>query len=151
MTRIESEQSTKLVIRFKKLKENAILPRYANPGDAGMDLFSTEDYILKPGERHTYGTGIAAEIPDDHFVRFSPKSGLAVRDGIDVMAGIIDNGYRGEWMVILINLGTVPKEINSGDKIAQAILERLERAEIEEVSELSETQRGAGRFGSTGR
>jgi len=140
-----------LTIKFKKVKENAILPSYANPGDAGMDLFSTEDYTLRPGERHGYGTGIAAELPEDYFVQFAPKSGLAVKNGIDVLAGIIDSGYRGEWIVILINLGQEPKEIKPGDKIAQGILEKLERAEIEEVSELSETQRGTGGFGSTGR
>lgn len=140
-----------LVIRFKKLKDSATLPKFANPGDAGMDLFSTEDFILQPGERHGFGLGIASELPGGYFIRFAPKSGLALKSGIDVLAGVLDNGYRGEWIVILLNIGNEPKEIKSGDKIAQAIVQKMEDTEIIEVQELSETQRGAGGFGSTGR
>lgn len=140
-----------LTIKFKKLKENAVLPSFANPGDAGMDIFSIEDYILKPGERHGFSTGIASELPEGYFIRFAPKSGLAVKSGIDVMAGVVDNGYRGEWIVILINQGQEPKEIKAGDKISQGILQKIESAEIIEETELNETQRGTGGFGSTGR
>ncbi len=140
-----------LTIKFKRLKENAILPKFANPGDAGMDLYATEDYILKPGERHVFPLGVASEIPEVYFIKFPPKSGLAVKFGIDVMAGIIDNGYRGEWAVVLINQGSEPKEFKAGDKISQAILQKLEEAEVEEISELSETERGTGGFGSTGK
>lgn len=140
-----------LTIKFKRLKENAVLPKFANPGDAGMDLYATEDYVLKPGERHGFTLGIASEIPEGFFVKFHPKSGLAVKSGIDVIAGVIDNGYRGEWIVILINQGTELKEFKVGDKLAQAILQKLEKAEVVEVQELDETQRGVGGFGSTGR
>ena len=140
-----------LTIKFKKLKENAVLPTVANPGDAGMDLYSTEDYVLRPGERHGFSTGVASELPEGYFVKFHPKSGLAVKSGIDVMAGVVDNGYRGEWVVILINQGNDPKEFKAGDKIAQAILQKIEASEIVEVNELNETQRGVGGFGSTGK
>lgn len=138
-------------IKFKKLKENAILPSYANPGDAGMDLFCLEDYILKPGERYAFSIGIAAEIPEGYFIRFAPKSGLALKAGIDVMAGIVDESYRGEWIVIIINLSDQIKEFKFGDKIAQAILTPYQQAETVVVGQLSETQRGSGGFGSTGK
>ncbi len=151
MINCESEKGQKVIAKFKRLKEGAIVPKFANPGDAGMDLFSTEEYVLKPGERYGFGLGITSELPEGYFVRFHPKSGLAVKNGIDVLAGVIDNGYRGEWIVVLVNLGSEPKEFKSGDKIAQAIVQKLEATEIVEVDELSETQRGEGGFGSTGR
>lgn len=138
-------------IKFKILDSKAILPQYANPGDAGMDLFCLEDYVLPPGERYAFKTGIAAEIPTGYFIRFAPKSGLALKSGIDVMAGIVDEGYRGEWVVVLINLGNEPKEFKARDKIAQAILSPYSQAEVVTVEELSETQRGSGGFGSTGK
>lgn len=140
-----------LTIKFKKLKEGAVLPKYAMPGDAGMDVFSAEDYVLQPGEKHKFSTGIAAEIPEGFFIRFAEKSGLSDKSGIELKAGVVDNEYRGEWMVILKNDGEVLKEFKIGDKLAQAILQKLESAEIVEVQELSDTQRGAGGFGSTGR
>lgn len=138
-------------IEIEKLNPNAILPKYANPGDAGMDLFCLEDYNLKPGERYAFKIGFAAGIPEGYFVRFAPKSGLALNFGIDVLAGVIDESYRGEWLVLLINLGQQDKAFKAGDKIAQAILTPYQRAEVVTVSKLSETQRGTGGFGSTGR
>jgi len=140
-----------MIIKFKKLNEKAIIPKFANLGDAGMDLFSIEDYVLKPGERYGFKLGIASQLPDGYFIRLAPKSGLALKSGIDVLAGVLDNGYMGEWIVILINLGQEPKEIKTGDKIAQAILQKLEETKITEVNQLSDTQRGEDGFGSTGR
>jgi dUTP pyrophosphatase len=140
-----------LTIKFKKLKENAILPRYAYLGDAGMDVFSAEGYTLQPGEWHGFSTGIASELPDGFFARLAPKSGLAVKQGIDTFAGVIDNTYRGEWVVVLVNHGKSPVGIKAGDKIAQVILQRFEPFLGTEVNELSKTNREANGFGSTGK
>lgn len=140
-----------LTIKFKKLKENALLPQYAYLGDAGMDVFSAEDYTLQPGEWHSYATGIASELPEGYFARLAPKSGLAVKFGIDTFAGVIDNTYRGEWIVVLVNHGKQPYEIKAGDKIAQVVLQKFEPVLVTEVDSLSRTTRGMNSFGSTGR
>lgn len=138
-------------IKFKKTKENAILPSYVHATDAGFNLFSCEDYVLEPGERYTFNIGLISEIPDGYFVVIKPRSGLAVKNGIDVLAGVIDSGYRGEWGVALINLGQEPYEFKKGDKIAQAIILPYEQVQIVESEDLGESDRGAGGFGSTGR
>jgi len=140
-----------MIIKFKKIKIEAIVPRYALSGDAGMDIFSAENYTLSPGERHGFSTGVASEIPEGFFILFAPKSGLALKDGIDVLAGVIDSGYRGEWIVILINFGDKQKEVKVGDKLAQGILQKVEPLEVREVEELSKSERGEGGFGSTGK
>ena len=140
-----------LTIKFKKLKPEAILPEYATENDAGFDLFSLEDYQLKPGERKVFGIGLAAEIPVGFFVIIKPKSGLAVKGGIDVLAGVIDSGYRGEWGVVLVNLSNQPYQFHKGDKIAQGVLLPVANADIKKVDSLSDSERGAGAFGSTGK
>ncbi len=136
---------------FKKLKENAVIPKYANPGDAGMDLFSTEEYLLKPRERKLVSIGLAVEVPFGFELQIRPRSGLALKKGISIVntPGTIDSGYRGEIGIIMINHGEEEFKIIKGDKIAQAILNKIETADIEEVQELSETQRGDGGFGSS--
>ena len=138
-------------LKFKKTKDNATLPTYAHVTDAGFDLYSCEDYILKPGERHVFNIGLISEFSDGYFVVIKPKSGLAVKAGIDVLAGIIDSGYRGEWGVALINLGQEPYEFKTGDKLAQGIILPYEQAAIVETSDLGESDRGTGGFGSTGK
>lgn len=140
-----------LTIKFKKLKENAVLPKYALPGDAAFDIFSAEDFILESGKYHGFSSGVAMELPLGYFMRISPKSGHAIKNGIDVLGGIVDNGYRGELVVILINHGETTKEFKTGDKLAQGIVHKIEEGEVVEVSELSDTQRGTGGFGSTGK
>lgn len=127
------------------------MPRYAYRGDNGFDLFSVEKYVLKPGERHPFRLGIAAEIPAGYGVICWPKSGLAFKHGISVLAGLIDSGYRGEWLVTLINHGKKPFRVAVGDKVAQGILLRTPEVEIVEVKKLSASQRGEKRFGSSGR
>jgi len=139
------------MIKFIKTKGNAILPTYAHTTDAGFDLYSCEDYVLKPGERHVFNIGLISEFPDGYFVVIKPKSGLAVKAGIDVLAGIIDSGYRGEWGVVLINFGSEPYEFKTGDKIAQGIILAYEQASLVEANELGESERGMGGFGSTGK
>jgi len=138
-------------ININKLKLNAKIPFYAHEGDAGMDVFSCEDYLLKKDEIHAYSTGISSEIPEGFAAVVHDKSGLALKSGIKTMGGVIDSGYRGEWKIILKNLGSFDFQINIGDKIAQVIIYSIERAKIIESKTLSETKRGAGGFGSTGK
>lgn len=140
------------MIKIKKLSEDAILPSYARYGDAGMDLSSCENAILKPGERKFIPTGLAFEIPYGTELQIRPRSGLAIKKGISIVnsPGTLDYGYRGELGIILINHGEEDFIINKGDRIAQAVLNRIEIAEIEEAEELSETERGEGGLGSTG-
>lgn len=138
------------IISFKRLRPEATLPTYAHEGDAAFDLFSCEDKTLAPREFYKFDIGWASEVPSGFFVRFAPKSGLALRAGIDVLGGVIDAGYRGEWGVILINLGDKPYEVKAGDKIAQGLLLKVEFADIKEVDGLSSSERGDAGFGSTG-
>ena len=145
----------KIKFKVKKLKENARLPEYAHEGDGGMDLFSTEDYLLKPGERVLVSTGVQVEFPMGYELQIRPKSGLALKKGISIIntPGTVDAGYRGEIGVVLINHGNEDVEIKAGDKVAQGVLNKVEVAEIEEVDskeDLSETMRGDGGYGSSG-
>lgn len=139
-------------LKIIKIKPSAIIPSYAHEGDAGMDLFSTENYLLKSMRRCVVSTGLKVEIPQGYELQIRPKSGLALKKGLSMpnSPGTIDAGYRGELGVVVINLGKEDIEINSGDKVAQAVMNKIEIAEIEEVEELSETSRGDGGFGSTG-
>lgn len=142
-------------IKIKKIKSEAIIPRYAHYGDAGMDLFSCEEYVLKPGERKLISTGIKVEFPVGYEMQIRPRSGLALKNGISIVnsPGTIDSGYRGEIGVILINHGLENFNIKRGDKVAQAVLNKVEIAEIEEILEsggLSSTERAENGFGSSG-
>ncbi|TXH00371.1 MAG: dUTP diphosphatase [Candidatus Moraniibacteriota bacterium] len=137
-------------IRVKKLHPEAKIPHFAHPGDAGMDLYSVAELILKPGERASVPTGIAIALSDGYVALVWDKSGVSHKFGVKVLGGVIDAGYRGEWLIGLVNLGQEPYPIKKGQKIAQVLIQAVERPEIEEVEELDETSRGAGRFGSTG-
>ncbi|MFZ3301374.1 MAG: dUTP diphosphatase [Microgenomates group bacterium] len=137
-------------LKFKKLHNDAVVPKYDHPDDAGFGIYSTEEKFLKPMEYYAIATGISSEIPNDYFVSFRDRSSMAVK-GLHVMGGVIDAGYRGEWKVILINLSGVDYKIEVGDKIAQGILQSAKQAKIEIVEDLSDTSRGEGGFGSTGR
>ncbi|HEX4307579.1 MAG TPA: dUTP diphosphatase [Solirubrobacterales bacterium] len=141
-------------LRVIKLKDNAVVPTRAHPGDAGLDLYSTETAHLGPGERWSVGTGIALEIPEGHAGLVLPRSGLAREHGIALVnaPGLIDAGYRGEVRVLLLN--TDPAEtvrIEAGARIAQLVLTPVAIADAVEVAELSDTARGDGGFGSSGR
>ena len=144
--------SENLKVRLKKIKENAILPHYAHEGDAGVDLYSTEDYVLKPGQITLVSIGIKIAIPKGYEAQVRPKSGLALNHGISVCnsPGTIDSGYRGEVRVIVINHGAEEFKIEKGTKIAQMVFNKIEKAEFEEVENLDNTKRGQGGFGSTG-
>lgn len=126
------------------------MPSYAHPDDAGMDIFSAEDVIIKAGERRNLRTGLKMELPEGYAALVWDKSGLAFKHGIKTMAGVIDACYRGEIGVVLVNLSDTDYKIKKGQKIAQMLIQKVERAEIEEARKLSETKRGDGGFGSTG-
>lgn len=131
-----------------KLTNGAYVPCWNNKS-AGCDLSSIEEYTLKPSERKLFKTGVYMSIPTGLYGRIAPRSGLAYKNGIDVMAGVIDEDYRGEIGVILINLGQEDKQIKVGDKIAQMIFEYYVRCEFDIVDELDDTSRSGGGFGST--
>jgi dUTP pyrophosphatase len=137
-------------VKIKKLIPGAILPHYSHKGDAGLDIYSTEDFVLTHEMRHAVSTGISMELPKGYVSLIWDKSGLAAKKGITVLGGVIDAHYRGEYKIILYNTEKDDFVIRKGDKIAQVLIQPIETAEIEEVEELSETSRGEGRFGSTG-
>ena len=140
-------------LKIKKLNKDALIPAYQSELAAGMDLHSVEESILKPGKRKLIKTGLAFEIEAGYEVQIRPRSGLAFKHGITVLnsPGTIDADYRGEIMVLLINLGSEDFEIKKGERIAQAVIAPVVQAEVLEVRELSETKRGEKGFGSTGK
>jgi dUTP pyrophosphatase len=137
-------------VKIKKIKDNAIIPKYAHQGDAGVDLYSTEDYLLKPGERVLVSTGISMAIPEGHVGLIWDRSGLAVKHSLHVLAGVVDSGYRGEVCVVLKNLGHEDLKVTKAMRIAQMLIQPVISAEIEESDSLDETSRNKGGFGSTG-
>jgi dUTP pyrophosphatase len=137
-------------VKVKRLGETK-LPSYAHEGDAGMDFYSTEDYVLKPGERHSFETKIAMEIPHGYVGLVWDKSGISRKQGIKILGGVVDSTYRGEIVMSLVNLGQDPYVVKKGDKIAQMLIQPVEHVKIEEVKELNDSARGEKGFGSTGR
>jgi dUTP pyrophosphatase len=133
-----------------KLAPGAKMPEYAHEGDAGLDLFANEKKVLLPSHRVDIGTGVFLELPKGYVALIKDKSGLAIKNGITIMGGVIDSGYRGECRVILVNLSSRPFRILRGMKIAQALIQRVENVKLEKIQDLSETSRGDGKFGSTG-
>jgi len=140
-----------VILKIKKLTSDAKLPSYAHHGDAGLDLYSAEDKIIKPNERAVIKTGLAMELPHGHAGLVWDKSGLAAKNGLKVLGGVVDCNYRGEVMVLIMNLSNKDYEAKKGEKIAQMLIQKVEHMEIEEVKELSDTTRGAGGIGSTGK
>ena len=126
------------------------LPEYATEGAAGADLRAALRTVLEPGARAAVPTGIRVEIPPGHVGLVWPRSGLAVRHGIDTLAGVIDSDYRGDVGVVLINHGREAVTIEPGDRIAQLVVQKVERARFEASDDLAASGRGAGGFGSTG-
>jgi dUTP pyrophosphatase len=141
-----------MIVHVKRIHPAAVLPTYAHPGDAGMDICSCVMLVLQPGERRLVPTGLSIALPPNTEAQMRPRSGLALKNGITLLntPGTIDEGYRGEVGVILINHGTEPFEIRPGMRIAQMVIAPVLRVAVEEVAELSETTRGVGGFGSTG-
>lgn len=132
--------------------EPGFVPVYAQPGDAGADLRSTESLTLAPGERRTVGTGVKIALPAGFAGFVHPRSGLAAKHGITIVnaPGTVDAGYRGELRVTLLNTGSEPFEIVRGDRIAQLVIQSVEIADFIQVAELPDSFRGEAGFGSTG-
>jgi len=142
-----------MTLKVRRLDARARLPTRAYPGDAGLDLHALQDGALDPGERASVRTGIAVEIPDGEAGLVLPRSGLAARHGIALVnaPGLIDSGYRGEIVVLLLNTDpSVRFEMAGGDRIAQLVLVKVQTPEVVEVEELEVSERGAGGFGSSG-
>ena len=141
-----------MTLRFRKLVPDAVLPSYAHPSDAGMDVRSVEALTIAPGRRALVHTGLVMLLPPGYEAQVRPRSGLALKSGVTVLntPGTIDSGYRGEVGVILANFGEADFSVRPGDKIAQIVIAPVTQPEIVETSEVDETDRGAGGFGSTG-
>lgn len=137
-------------ILVKKLVPDARVPEFSQKGDAGMDLFSIEDAILRPRERISCKTGIAIKIPAGYAGLVWDKGGPSHKFGIKTLGGVFDSNYTGEYLVGLINLSEEDFQIKKGQKIAQVLFQKIEEPEVEEVAELPKTNRGDGRHGSTG-
>ena len=141
-----------MTLRFRKVHPDAVLPAYAHPSDAGMDVRSVDDLTIAPGRRALVHTGLVMLLPPDYEAQVRPRSGLALKSGVTVLntPGTIDSGYRGEVGVILINLGDSEFQVRKGDKVAQLVIAPVTQPEIAETDAVDETDRGAGGFGSTG-
>ncbi|MGI8429615.1 MAG: dUTP diphosphatase [Solirubrobacteraceae bacterium] len=142
-----------MTLRVRRLDKRAVLPTRAHASDAGLDLYALEGILLGPGERASISTGIAIELPDGLAGLVLPRSGLAAHHGIALVnaPGLIDDGYRGEVRVLLLNTDRESGyQVSSGDRIAQLLLIRAETPEIVEVDELACSARAAGGFGSSG-
>lgn len=142
-------------VQIRRLRPDAIVPRYQTTDAAGMDLHAALDQPMQvaPGTVVAVPTGLAMAIPRGYEGQVRPRSGLARKHAITVAnaPGTIDSDYRGECLVLLINLGREPFTIAHGDRVAQLVIAPVAQAELEVVEELSATERGAGGFGSTGR
>lgn len=139
-------------LKVKIINDKAKLPEYAHKGDAGLDLFSIDDTQILPGQSKLIHTGICIELPEKTEAQIRPRSGLALKNQITVLntPGTIDECYRGEIGVIIINHGKMNFEVKCGMKIAQMVIKPVFTVEIQQVREISETERGNGGFGSTG-
>ena len=149
---LEEGNTSKTQLKVKRLRLDAVLPTRALDLDAGYDVYAVHNAVLEPGDRALVGTGIAIETPRGTFAQVSPRSGLAKDYGITVTngPGTVDEGYRGEVKVNLINLGRDALVIAKGERIAQLIIQKYETPEVVEVDELSATDRGERGHGSTG-
>lgn len=139
-------------MKVKRLYADAMVPAYAHPGDAGLDLFAYADLVLEPGASAVVKTGVAIALPPGTEGQVRPRSGLAAKHQISVLntPGTIDEGYRGEVGVILVNFGKAAFHVEKGMKIAQLVVKPVLRVDVRDVENLDETSRGAGGFGSTG-
>ena len=147
-----------MIIKWKKLTKDAIIPKYAHSTDSGFDLHSIEDAKLDIGNGIVIGTGLAVEIPEGYEMQIRPRSGLAAKQGITIInsPGTIDAGYRGEIKIILYKHHSrlsfpYTTHIKKGDRIAQGVIAKVYHPEFITVEELDDSERGSGGFGSTGK
>ena len=138
------------MIQVKLLTENSKSPTRNTATDAGLDLYSSETLLIRGKEWNAVSAGISISIPDGYYARIAPRSGLAYKYGIDVFAGVVDSGYRGEIKVILYNAGKKDYLVSAGDKIAQLIIEKCYIWDIVLVDELQKSERNNNGFGSSG-
>lgn len=144
--------NSQVIVKIKRLTPDAKVPKYEHPGDSGADLVAISDHTLQPMQWLAIPTGISAEVPIGYELQVRPRSGLALKEGITVLntPGTVDAGYRGEIMVILLNLGSKPFYISKGQKIAQLVVAPVMFGQFEETDELTPSARSGGGFGSTG-
>jgi dUTP pyrophosphatase len=142
--------NTATTLEFKQLHPDAVLPTRGSVAAAGLDLYVIENIKLAPGERAVARTGLAVSIPEGFYGRVAPRSGLATKNGLDVLAGVIDADYRGEIGCLLYNTGAEPIELAKQSKVCQLIIEKIITPEPVWAGDLSATARGGDGFGSTG-
>ncbi len=142
----------KEVIKFKKVSPDAIIPNYAHKEDAGMDIYSNEDKVIKSKSWELIKTGFSMELPTGYEAQIRSKSGLSLKSGIIVLnsPGTIDENYRGEVGIILMNVSDKDYNVEKNQKVAQMVINKVEHFEIIETEEISDSSRGDGAFGSTG-
>lgn len=142
------------VLKIQRLPHNVNVPEYKTEGAAGMDLCAaiSEPIVLKPLERKLIPTGLKIELEHGYEAQIRPRSGLSIKHGISLIncVGTVDEDYRGEVCIPLVNLSSQSYVIQPGERVAQMIIAKYEQAKIEVVTELSDTARGEGGFGSTG-
>lgn len=140
------------ILRVERLSKDATLPKYAHPGDAGMDLFAIENASIPPGGRVLIRTGIRIQLPAGTEAQIRPRSGLAMKEGVTVLnsPGTIDEGYRGEIAVLLINLGAKAFQVRPKMRIAQMVIQQFTRVLVSEKKSLPDSTRSTAGFGSTG-
>ena len=152
---METMEKTKTVLKIERLPHNKYVPEYKTEGAAGMDLCAaiSEPLTLKPLERALVPTGMKIELEHGYEAQIRPRSGMSIKHGITLIncVGTIDEDYRGEVCIPVVNISNETYSIQPDERIAQMIIARVEQAKIEVVTELSETERGAGGFGSTGK
>lgn len=147
------DEQVHIQVAVKRIDGGVELPSYAYAGDAGLDLRSSEDVVLKPFERRLVSTGLAVAIPEGYAGYVQPRSGLALREGLSMAntPGLIDSHYRGELKVCAINFDPVKDiHIERGERIAQLVILQVPFVKLVEKGELDDTDRGAGGFGSSG-
>ncbi len=139
-----------MIIKVKKLKKNAKLPKYHHPGDVGMDLYSMETVTIKSGEHHYFWHGFALEFPEGYGGIIMDKGSIS-KAGFVHMGGVYDAGYRGEYNTLLVNLSNKSYTFDEGDKVSQLVIVPVIIGKLKEVKKLSDSARGEGKFGSTGK
>jgi len=138
-------------VNFKRLRPEATIPTYGRNGDAGLDLYACEDYIIEPGERCKISLGFAMELPDGYVALMWDRGGMAAKHGIHSIAGVIDSNYRGEVIAILFNTTNEPYTVTKGDKVIQMLIQRHEVVQFKEVPELTDSERGGNAWLSSGK
>jgi dUTP pyrophosphatase len=138
-------------LKVKKLDPDMPDLQYAQTHDAGFDIYAREATVLAPGEYKAIPTGLQIELPEGYVALVWDKSGLAIKNGLKTLGGVIDAGYRGEYMIGIINLGSAPYTFEKGHKVAQILIQKVECVSFDYVDELSQTDRGSSGFGASGK